>query len=368
MIRRLGIFLLACLFLLPAAVRAEEGAEDGVYEIAGENGAVIARFAGVPDVGDEYIAADNGHFRVTAVDHTQKRAQAESLGVFALPDVSWLSETAQPVTARRRAVALYCTHSDESYEPTDGASSKEKRGGIYDVAEEFKKALEEKGITVYYSTENHYPHDAGAYRRSRATAASLIEEGVDAVMDIHRDGIPDAGEYKSTISGEEATKVRLLVGRSNQNAEANKQFAAQIKAVADKIYPGLIKDIYIGKGTYNQDLMSQAVLMEFGTYTNDKSDVLASTAYMADVMNRTLYGGVTGAAGEGKESGKFPLSSRENSGAWRGIAWLVGALVIGSLIYAFAATGRGRDALEKWKRSFQEMAGGFLGGKNKGDP
>ncbi len=89
-----------------------------------------------------------------------------------------------------------------------------------------------------------------------------------------------------------------------------------------------------------------AVLLEFGTYTNDKEDVLASTGYMADVMNKTLYGGVKGAA-EGK--------AKENAGAWKGIGWLLTALVIGALIFAFVATGSGKEAFSKWKRTFREM-------------
>ena len=360
----LPILLAALLALCPAAALAEEPGDDTPYRIVNEEGSVIAVIGAQPDVGDEYIAGDNGHFRITAVDHTARQATAQALGAYPMPDVSWLREDAQPVSARKKAVALYCTHSDESYEPTDGVSSDEKRGGIYDVAESFKKALEEKGITVYYSDETHFPHDAGAYRRSRATAESLVEEGVDAVMDIHRDGIPDPDEYESQVDGEETTKVRLLVGRSNQNAESNKEFAAQIKAVADELYPGLIKDIYIGKGTYNQDLLAQAVLLEFGTYTNDKEDVLASTGYMADVMNRTLYGGVSGAAGS-KTSNTSAASTGESRGAWTGIAWLIGILIVGALIFAFLSTGRGKETLEKWKRTFQEMFGGLFGGKKQ---
>lgn len=361
--------LLWSLLLLPFPLRglSEETEEEKVYRIIRDAGETVTFYAGVPDVGDEYIGKDNAHYRVTAVDHTAKTASAESLGAYPMPDVSWLHENAQIVSSQRKAVAIYCTHSDESYEPTDGTSSDEKRGGIYDVAEKFKAALEEKGITVYYSDETHFPHDSGAYRRSRATAASLVEEGVDAVMDIHRDGIPDPDEYESQVEGEEMTRVRLLVGRSNQNSGVNKDFAAQIKAVADDLYPGLIKDIYIGKGTYNQDLMGQAVLLEFGTYTNDKEEVLRSTGYMADVMNRTLYGGVSGAAGSktGNSGVGASTSVSSGSGVGRGILWMIAAAAAAALIYAFAATGSGKLALEKWKRGFREMTGGLLGGKKK---
>ena len=223
--RKTVVWILALLFL-PLSALAQDTEDAEVYRILSPGGETLTWYADVPDVGDEYIAGDNQHYRVTEVDETQKMARTVSLGSFVLPDVSWLDEEAQPVAASQKAVALYCTHSDESYVPTDGKSSIEKRGGIYDVAESLKSELEQLGITVYYSDENHFPHDAGAYRRSRNTAAALAEEGVDAIFDIHRDGIPDASQYESKVNGEEVTKVRLLVGRGNQNAEANKQFAA----------------------------------------------------------------------------------------------------------------------------------------------
>ena len=355
--KRLAMLCLLAL-LLPLCAFSESEEEGGVYRLLDESGETVTWYAGTPEAGDEYVSGDNRHYRVIQIDQDAKLARMESLGSFALPDVSWLDEETQPVSATKKAVAIYCTHSDESYETVDGKSSIEKRGGIYDVAESLKAALEKKGITVRYSEENHYPHDAGAYRRSRATAAALAEEGVDAIFDVHRDGIPDATQYESTVKGEDVTKVRLLVGRQNQNTDANKQFAASIKAVADKLYPGLVKDIYMGKGSYNQDLMSQAVLLEFGTHKSDKNEVLASTAYMADVLNRALYGGVSGAAGKEKSPAK------DNTGGWTGIGWLV-VIGLGALfLYAFAASGNLKTTGQKVKRSFQEMTGGLLGGHN----
>ena len=310
-----ALLCLTVLLAAPFSAFAEAEEENKVYELLDENGETVTLYAGTPDAGDEYIAENNRHYRVIQVDPDSGKARMESLGDYSLPDVSWLDEDSQPVSTNKKAVAMYCTHSDE----------------------------------------NHYPHDAGAYRRSRATAASLAEEGVDAIFDVHRDGIPDASQYESQVKGEDVTKVRLLVGRQNQNADANKQFAAQIKAVADKLYPGLVKDIYMGKGSYNQDLMSKAVLLEFGTHKSEKNEVLASTAYMADVLNRALYGGVSGAAGKAKSTAK------ENEGGWTGVGWLVVIGLSGLFLYAFAASGNLKTAGAKMKRSFQEMTGGLLG-------
>ena len=357
-------FLLALLFALPA--RAEESAEDALYLLVNEQNTVITHYYGAPEAGDEYIATDNAHYRVKIVDANRRVATLEALGTYQMPDVSWLEEKtgSLPASAKAKAVAIYCTHSDESYVPTDGTSSQKGQGGIYDVAGALKAALEEKGVTVHYSEDTHHPHDAGAYRRSRATAAELLKNGVDALIDIHRDGIPDPESYDSEVAGESLAMVRLEVGRANQNASVNKAFATRLKAIADKVYPGLVKDIYIGKGTYNQDLSPNAILFEFGTYTNEKQDAEKATAYMADVLYRALYGDVTGAAGasDARQAGSGEKKQGEESrGVWSGILWVIGALVVGAIIYALAATGRMKPALEKTGSTFREMFGGLFG-------
>ena len=347
-------------------------AEGDVYTLMDENDAVLTRYCGECDVGDEYISQNNLHYQVTAVDHVQKTAQTTCLGTVTLPDVSWLdADESQPVSAMgERKIALYCTHSDESYIKGDGTESVEGAGGIYDIASALQTAFETLGATVERSEQTHLPHDAGAYRRSRQTAVELLKSQPNAIFDIHRDGIPDPDEYLTTVGGEEMSMVRLLVGKSNQNKEANLSFAKQIKAVADKIYPGLIKDIYMGKGTYNQDLAPRSVLLEFGTHTLSKDLVLKAVEPMSESIYKALFGGVIGSAGASDVSRsskaekeqpveEIPPASEDQTGAgW--IIWLIMILIAGLGIYAFLSTG-GKGGMEKWKRSFNEMTGGLFG-------
>lgn len=355
------VLLVCCalLVLLPFAGQAEET----VYTILDERGQPVTHFAGEAAVGDEYIAHDNSHYVIVAVNEQAHTATARLQGTYQMPDVSWLQADSLPVSAAmsQRAVAIYCTHSDESYVPTDGEASITPRGSIYDVAEALKAHLEEQGITVYYDDATHLPHDAGAYRRSRATAEGLLENGVDAIFDIHRDGIKDPGQYETTIDGEQASMVRLLVGRANQNQAENKAFAVEIKAVADALYPELIRDIYIGKGTYNQDLSPNAVLLEFGTHTIDKERAENATRYMAATIEKTLYGGVSGAAGKGTE----PAGNTRERSAWISIIWIAGIVVVGVCVYGFASTGGIKDGLARVGRGFKEMTGGLFNKKNK---
>ena len=352
-----ALFLL--IMLLPAAARGEG---EGYYHIVDETGAYITHYTGVPEAGDEYIAHDNRHYRITRVEEASHTAWAQALGAYSMPDVSWLEDDSQAVSASKHAVALYCTHSDESYEPSYGESSITPRGGIYDVAKELKANLEKQGITVYFDDATHLPHDSAAYRRSRATAEGLIKKGVDAIFDVHRDGIPDPDQYNTTIDGEKASMVRLLVGRSNQNSAANKEFAAGIKAVADKLYPELVRDIYIGKGTYNQDLSPHAVLLEFGTHTVTKERAEQATQYMAASIQKALYGGVKGAAGSGASGSS---ANRAGRGVWTGIVSILGVVAVGAAVFALASTGSPKPALEKLKGGFHEMTGGLLNKKNK---
>lgn len=361
-------FWLVVLILLPCLVPALSLAEEAVYQLTDKNGETVTFYCGPCEKGDEYISGDNRHYRITSVNEAEKTAQARLIGTAEMPDVSWLDmEQSQAVSALgEKKIALYCTHSDESYIKGDGTESSEKQGGIYDIAQAFEKNLEGLGVTVERSDETHHPHDAGAYRRSRQTAVQLLKTGPDAIFDLHRDGIPDPDEYAVTIGNEKMSKVRLLVGKGNQNREANLSFAKQIKAVGDKLYPGLIKDIYMGKGAYNQDLAPRSVLLEFGTHTLSKERVMNATGPMSRVVYKALYGGVIGSAGASDVSGSSGQpqtkgADEDDTGASWAI-WLIVALALGLGLFALVSTGGG-GAMGKWGRSFREMTGGLFGKK-----
>ena len=372
--------LLLLLALFPWVAQAEEAGNDMLYSVKTADGAAVFNFFGAMHDGDEYIAADNTLYRIVSVSSGQ--AVAEKVGLEDMPDVSWLSTgeatqvfSALPVASAAnnsakndKLVAMYVTHSDESYVPTDGTESINGQGGIYDVARSFRDELQALGIDVILDESTHLPHDSGAYRRSRQTAERLLQKQPDAIIDIHRDGIPDKTEYTCTIDGENASQVRLLVGKSNQNSEVNRAFAKEIKAVADKKYPGLIKDIFIGKGNYNQDLAPRAILLEFGTHTLDKERVLESTQLMANVMNTTLYGQQTGSAKAheaAEENPKTKASQGEKKGSAVGIFLVILVLIGGVILFSFMQTGSVKGMRDKIGRNAREITGGLLGKKKK---
>lgn len=371
------LFILAITaFLRPIWGRSEEAA---IYQIVSEDGVLLTEICYEPSEGDRYIAADNQQYEIVQV--TGRQAIAAQTGSVELPSVDWLSaDEALPVSSVSKRIALYCTHSDESYEPSDGFYSTTQRGTIYQVAHALAEELSAKGIDAKAADTLHHPHDAGAYRRSRQTAVELLKTTIpDCLIDIHRDGIPDPDSYAVTIGGEAVSKVRLLVGRGNQNAEVNKEFALMIKAVADRVYPGLIKDIYMGKGTFNQDLLPRSILFECGTYTLDKERVLASMPMMADVLNRALYGGVVGSAGRTtSDVGSAPQATggitqgepdtpvaASDKGTGSGFGFLGVLLFVGIVGFAVLSAGSFKRGMNKAGRHLSEMTGGLVGKKPK---
>ena len=345
--------LILCTILSPAALALETDG-DCVYTLYDADGKKLTVRAGRMYEGDEYISGDNRLYRIISVDDKSMTAQAEYIGAAvraAAAFSAYAEESKSGEKGGKKLICMYSTHSDESYTPSDGEYSKWEDAGIYDVGNALKDELEDHGITVVYSEETFLPHDADAYNRSRSTAEELLKKGPDALLDLHRDAIP-AEEYETTIKGDEVSKVRLFVGRSNQNREANQAFAQEIKEAADEKYPGLIKDIYIGKGNYNQELYPQALLLELGTDDISKEKVIESTKYIADVFNDVLYGSSAQAA---EKADTKPAAS--------GILWAVGLAVLAAIIYALVSTGSFGGMWNKVKRGTSEITGGLFGKK-----
>ena len=336
----------ALMLVLPTAHAENDG--DCVYTLLNADGEVLTRRAGRMYVDDEYISRDDRLYRVAFVDDAACTATAEELGSAVLDEEAFaVFQSAQAEKKDdKKLICMYSTHSDESYVPSDGASSLWKNAGIYDVGDALKENLEERGITVEYSDKSFLPHDADAYNRSRPTVEDYVKKAPDAIIDIHRDGV-DADEYETEVDGEDTSMVRLFVGRSNQNSAENKAFAQKLKAAADEAYPGLIKDFFIGRGNYNQELDPQDILLEFGTYEIEKEKAISATEYMADVIDEVLYGSSAKAS-----------SGEEHGAAAKGITWAIVIALIGAAIYALAATGTFSGMWKKMGRGASEMTAG----------
>lgn len=258
-------------------------------------------------VGDSYLSNDFRFYEVTYVDKENRTGIAKFIRRVQKPNVS-KSYSIKPIDASDRVIAMYMTHNDESYVPTDGVESIYGNGGIKDVALEFKAQLEKYMIDVYFDDTLHIPHDTLAYSRSEKTAKSLQSKySPDALFDIHRDGT-SRRFYVTEVDGVERGRVRMVVGKANPNKALNEEFALYLMAVGNELYPWLFTDIYYATGHYNQALDSKAILFEMGSHLCEKELILDSMPELAEVVTTALYQTTVN-----EESGDLTINGEETS-------------------------------------------------------
>lgn len=108
----------------------------GYYTITKENGEVLFMIGSAVYVNDEYISEDNDRYRIVEVDKQNFIASAiyiESVGEYARDENDGYEVDMLAKEESSNRIGLYCTHSDESYVPTDGTESEPEEGGIFDV-------------------------------------------------------------------------------------------------------------------------------------------------------------------------------------------------------------------------------------------
>ncbi len=317
------IFLLIPLFFVTNTAFAELELSGKYMTLQDEHGKVITSMAHQIVVGDEYLDSQNNLYRVAKVHNNKaivKLVRKEKLTASTISVLKDLwsyflsGEFLRGETKAKGPIAIYHTHSDESYVPGDGTSSKFGRGGIFQVGDSLTKAFEKNGIPVVHSKTPHDPHDAMAYDRSRRTAVQLLKKQPNTLLDVHRDAVP-AQMYSDVINNKDVTKVQLVVGRQNPNFQANNDFAKRIKETCDRKYPGFIKGIFYGTGKYNQDLGPRSMLLEFGTNTNSKVAAERSAQIFAAAAKDVLYGN--------RGAGFI------NRGSMRSLFWIIAALIGG---------------------------------------
>lgn len=375
------LLLTLLLFTAGAACYADEGSSGQYSTVVDESGTPVYMTGWKMQAGDQVLTETNRRYEVIRVEGNTAYAKFVGEVNLSLYDqeqkgiLARLQTFLQPAIAQAEGngkVAVYHTHSDESYVPTDGKESIMGAGGIYKVGNAFTTSLEKKGVTVIHSDAKHDPHDDMAYERSRRTALNLVKkEQPDAIFDIHRDAVPPQ-VYKTSINGEDVSKIQLVVGKYGPTGKQIEDYALQIKAASDKQHPGLVKGIFFAKGgDYNQDLHPRSMLLEVGAHTNDRASAEKGVALFADVVPTILgkSNAPTGpnAAGTTGAAGNTGLGSAAGgaSGATKSMGWMLGLLIAGIAAFLFLSTGSFKEAGAKLKRFASTEFTNFLGSKSK---
>jgi len=194
-------------------------------------------------------------------------------------------------------VAIYNTHNAETFIPTNGTAKIEgKNAGIAEVAKTLSETLEKQyGIKTVLSNVIHdYPHWEKSYVNSAKTVEKLIKEypSLEMFIDVHR----DAGLPKKMVttfsSGINSATIMLVVGSDKRlphpNWKKNWDFAKKVGSKMDELFPGLLKEVRVQTGRYNQHFHKRAILAEIGSSKNSLEEAQEAAKAFAAVINEII--------------------------------------------------------------------------------
>ena len=219
-------------------------------------------------------------------------------------DIDFKSILANDVTLTKKSdkILLYNTHTSESYINSEGYQfeysgtmrSTDANYNMLAIAKELNENLKSKGFD---SIQNTTPHDYGtytsAYAKSRITVKDALEKmgGAGIIIDVHRDAASDLNFAPSVdINGVKVAQLMLVMGVGSDTSknpfwEENLKLAIKLQLLADKIYPGLFRSMYIRNSVYNQDLNKYSLLVEFGATGNTIDEVKLATRCLANLFD-----------------------------------------------------------------------------------
>ena len=210
------------------------------------------------------------------------------------------------LTGTAPRVLIYHTHTTEAYFPTKGYSytqssawrTRENDKNIVAVGEKLATLLRDKyGICVLHDITNHEPPKlATSYSRSVKTMEKYREQypSITMYIDVHRDAYgsnPTENKDYIVMNGQEVARLMFVVGTGEgatgtgygemPDFAANYALAKRITESLAAVNPGLVRNIRVKTGRYNQHISSQCLLVEVGHNANTLEQALNAVDYLA---------------------------------------------------------------------------------------
>lgn len=147
-----------------------------------------------------------------------------------------------------------------------------------------------------------------AYDYARAYVEKVLEKnpGIEVIIDLHRDGVPEDRHLVTEINGKQTAQIMFYNGLSytaangpvtdlpNPYIQDNLAFSFQLEYQAAQYYPDFYRGIYLAGLRYNLHLRPRALLLEAGAQTNTVGEVKNAMEPFADILNRVLSEKKTG--------------------------------------------------------------------------
>ncbi|MDF2502174.1 MAG: stage sporulation protein [Anaerosporomusa subterranea] len=211
------------------------------------------------------------------------------------PILQFKPKTVSPVT--KPLVAIYHTHTSESFVPTTGVTH--RRGGqvgeIVAVGEALVQQLNKYQVQAVHSKQVHdFPSFMKAYGPSELTAKKLLADhpSVQIVLDIHRDAETRENSL-AEVNGVSVARIAAIVAVGQEDLvqphwQKNLAFAKQIDDKMNAYFPGLSRGIQTVEWRYNQHLHERALLFEVGSQETSQEEAERAMEILGGILVEIL--------------------------------------------------------------------------------
>jgi stage II sporulation protein P len=202
-------------------------------------------------------------------------------------------------------VLIFHTHASEAY-----ADSRPDQDGVVAVGAALARVLaRDYGVTVVHDRGRYdggSPPRPNSYEVMEPAARKLLEKypTLEVLVDLHRDALPQGMRLVTDIDGQPAAKLMFFNGVTRLNLEGqpvppglhnpylqdNLAFSFQAQLVANALYPGLMRRIYIRPYRYSLHLRPKSLLVEVGSDANTYQEALNAVGPLAEILVTVLGG------------------------------------------------------------------------------
>ncbi len=217
------------------------------------------------------------------------------------PDFDFNTEDKAPT------VLILHTHGTEAYLPDNinyytpetTFRSIDPSETVVAVGEVIADTLNAAGIITLHDTTMYDAEDFNAaYTNSRNAAKIWLEKypTIKCIIDVHRDAIVSADNLNIKpiveIYGKPAAQIMFVIGTDYAGAvhpdwRENLSFAACVQQQANYMYPRLFRPLNLREASFNQQLVSGAVLLEVGSCANTITEAKYSAVMFARAFAET---------------------------------------------------------------------------------
>lgn len=210
-------------------------------------------------------------------------------------------------TGDKKIVYLYNSHTRESFLPhlpnvNDPNIAHHPEVNITMVSDRLAKSLEARGVGSQVEDKdigNLLDELGMEYWQSYDASREVVKEAfasnadIQFSFDIHRDSLGREHTTKE-INGKDYAKIMFVIGEDHPNYEKNLELATELHYLLEEKYPGLSRGVLRkgGAGTngvFNQDLLENAILMEFGGVDNNLDELYRSADAFAEVFSEFYW-------------------------------------------------------------------------------